>query len=207
MSGGPRPFGVDAEQVPAMLARDRQARPRRSRASIFFAARRTCAPRRSSKPRPRASSGAALVRYRARTGALDQSGRRLRHSLHLSRRPARGAAVTDHSMRWRSASPRTCPRPIWSSNWDATWSAKPGLYVSRVIDRKVSRGQLFLVVDGGMHQHLAASGNFGQVIRRTIPVAMNGKIAPHAPRWPRASSGRCAHRWICWPTRPRARER
>lgn len=48
-----------------------------------------------------------------------------------------------------------------------------GLYVARVIDRKVSRGQVFLVVDGGMHQHLAASGNFGQVMRKNYPVAVN----------------------------------
>lgn len=48
-----------------------------------------------------------------------------------------------------------------------------GLYVCRVVDRKLSRGQVFLVVDGGMHHHLAASGNFGQVIRRNYPVAVN----------------------------------
>jgi len=48
-----------------------------------------------------------------------------------------------------------------------------GVYVVRVIDRKVSRGQTFLVVDGGMHQHLAASGNFGQVMRRNYPVAIS----------------------------------
>jgi diaminopimelate decarboxylase len=48
-----------------------------------------------------------------------------------------------------------------------------GLYVARVIDRKISRSQVFLVVDGGMHHHLAASGNFGQVMRRNYPVAIN----------------------------------
>jgi diaminopimelate decarboxylase len=48
-----------------------------------------------------------------------------------------------------------------------------GLYVARVIDRKESRGQIFLVVDGGMHHHLAASGNFGQVMRRNFPIAIN----------------------------------
>ncbi len=46
-----------------------------------------------------------------------------------------------------------------------------GLYVCKVIDRKVSRGQTFLIADGGMHHHLAASGNFGQVLRRNYPVA------------------------------------
>lgn len=49
-----------------------------------------------------------------------------------------------------------------------------GIYVSRVIDRKISRGQVFLVVDGGMHHHLAASGNFGQILRRNYPVEING---------------------------------
>ena len=48
-----------------------------------------------------------------------------------------------------------------------------GLYVARVLDRKISRGQVFLVVDGGMHQHLAASGNFGQVMRKNYPVEVN----------------------------------
>jgi diaminopimelate decarboxylase len=47
-----------------------------------------------------------------------------------------------------------------------------GVYVTRVIDRKVSRGTTFLVVDGGMHHQLAASGNFGQAIRRNYPVAV-----------------------------------
>lgn len=46
-----------------------------------------------------------------------------------------------------------------------------GIYVTRVVDRKVSRGTTFLVVDGGLHHQLAASGNFGQVIRRNYPVA------------------------------------
>ncbi|ART53131.1 pyridoxal-dependent decarboxylase, exosortase A system-associated [Acidovorax carolinensis] len=51
-----------------------------------------------------------------------------------------------------------------------------GIYVARVIDRKVSRGQVFLVTDGGMHQHLAASGNFGQVIRRNYPVVIGNRL-------------------------------
>lgn len=45
-----------------------------------------------------------------------------------------------------------------------------GIYVCQVIDRKVSRGKTYLVVDGGLHHHLAASGNFGQIIRKNYPV-------------------------------------
>jgi len=52
-----------------------------------------------------------------------------------------------------------------------------GVYVARVIDRKESRGQVFLVTDGGLHHHLAASGNFGQVIRKNYPVAIGNRMA------------------------------
>jgi diaminopimelate decarboxylase len=40
----------------------------------------------------------------------------------------------------------------------------------------MSRGEVFLVTDGGLHHHLAASGNFGQVIRRNFPVAIAGRL-------------------------------
>ena len=51
-----------------------------------------------------------------------------------------------------------------------------GIYVCRVVDRKISRGEVFLITDGGLHQHLAASGNFGQVIRKNYPVAIGTKM-------------------------------
>jgi diaminopimelate decarboxylase len=51
-----------------------------------------------------------------------------------------------------------------------------GIYVTRIIDKKHSRGQIFLVVDGGLHHHLAASGNFGQVIRKNYPVTIGNKM-------------------------------
>jgi diaminopimelate decarboxylase len=51
-----------------------------------------------------------------------------------------------------------------------------GLYVCRVVDRKVSRGEVFLVTDGGLHHHLAASGNFGQVIRKNYPVVIGNRV-------------------------------
>ena len=55
-----------------------------------------------------------------------------------------------------------------------------GIYVTRVVDRKVSRGRTYLVVDGGMHHQLAASGNFGQVIRRNYPIAVGNRLAEPA---------------------------
>ena len=51
-----------------------------------------------------------------------------------------------------------------------------GVYVTRVVERKVSRGQVFLLTDGGMNHHLAASGNLGQVIRKNYPVAIGNRM-------------------------------
>lgn len=51
-----------------------------------------------------------------------------------------------------------------------------GIYVTRVVDRKVSRGQVFLVVDGGLNHHLSATGNFGQVIRKNYPVVIGNRM-------------------------------
>jgi diaminopimelate decarboxylase len=52
-----------------------------------------------------------------------------------------------------------------------------GIYVARINDIKVSRGKKFLILDGGMHHHLAASGNLGQTIKRNYPVALLNKMS------------------------------
>lgn len=51
-----------------------------------------------------------------------------------------------------------------------------GVYLTRIVDRKVSHGEVFLITDGGLHHQLAASGNFGTVIRRNYPVAIAHKF-------------------------------
>jgi diaminopimelate decarboxylase len=54
--------------------------------------------------------------------------------------------------------------------------AEAGIYVSKVVDKKTSRGTTYLVCDGGLHHHLANSGNFGQVIRKNYPVVIGNKL-------------------------------
>ena len=51
-----------------------------------------------------------------------------------------------------------------------------GVYLTRIVDRKISHGEVFLITDGGLHHQLAASGNFGTVIRRNYPVAIATKF-------------------------------
>ncbi len=51
-----------------------------------------------------------------------------------------------------------------------------GVYLTRILDRKVSHGETYLVTDGGLHHQLAASGNFGTVVRRNYPLAIANRF-------------------------------
>ena len=51
-----------------------------------------------------------------------------------------------------------------------------GVFVCKIIEKKISRGKTYLVVDGGLHHNLAATGNLGQVIRKNYPVVAAQKI-------------------------------
>jgi diaminopimelate decarboxylase len=55
-----------------------------------------------------------------------------------------------------------------------------GVYLTRIVDRKESRGRIFLVTDGGLQHQLAASGNFGQLLRRNYPVAIANRFGAAA---------------------------
>jgi len=59
-------------------------------------------------------------------------------------------------------------------------TGEAGIYITRINDIKVSRGKKFLIVDGGMNHHLAASGNLGQTIKRNYPIALVNKLSAPA---------------------------
>src|SRR5690606_27303361 len=55
-----------------------------------------------------------------------------------------------------------------------------GVYLTRIVDRKLTHGRTFLVTDGGLHHRLAASGNLGTVVRRNYPVAIASRFDAEA---------------------------
>ncbi len=67
--------------------------------------------------------------------------------------------------------------------------AEAGVYVSKVTDKKTSRGQTYLMTNGGLHHHLSNSGNFGQVIRKNYPVAIGNKIDSACEKHPITAVG------------------
>ena len=181
MGGGPKQFGVDAERVPAMLARMRELPIEFYGFHIF--------------------SGSQNLKPDAIMEAQ-------RNTFDLARRLARDApgpvrllnlgggfgipyfpgdqrldlkAVGDHLATLVPDARRDFPEAEFVIELGRYLVGEAGVYVSRIIDRKESRGQVFLVTDGGLHHHLSASGNFGQVIRKNYPVLVGNKVVAETP--------------------------
>ena len=88
------------------------------------------------------------------------------------------APLGEHLAGWLPRLAQALPQARLALELGRYLVGEAGVYVARVIDRKVSRGEVFLVLDGGMHHHLAASGNLGQVIRKNYPVAIGNRMTP-----------------------------
>jgi diaminopimelate decarboxylase len=184
MGGGPQQFGVDAERVPAMLkelaAADLDvlglhifAGSQNLRADVLCDAQRRTVELAlqlaAEAPRPLRYlnlGGGFGIPYFERDSPLDLPaiGANLAELLTGSIRPALpDARVVIELGRYIVG--------------------ECGVYVTRVVDRKPSRGKTFLVVDGGLHHQLAASGNFGQAVRRNYPLAIGNRMdeAPGDP--------------------------
>jgi diaminopimelate decarboxylase len=176
MGGGPKQFGVDAELVPALLARLGElgldfygfhiysGSQNLKAASIQEAHEKTFALAirlAESAPRPLRTlniGGGFGIPYFPGEARLDLEavGANLKRLLPDVLRALPGVQVQIELGRYLVA--------------------EAGIYVSRVIERKVSRGQVYLVTDGGLHHHLAASGNFGQIIRKNYPVVIGNRV-------------------------------
>ena len=172
MGGGAKPFGVDAELVPAMLAAMRPLH-------LAFAGFHIFAGSQSLKAEAIAEAQRRSVELAARL-AVDApspvTAINLGGGFGIPYFPgdmpldlaAVGASMTGLMPVLRRALPEA--RPVIELGRYIVGEA--GIYVCRVQERKESRGQVFLVTDGGLHHHLAASGNFGQVIRKNYPLAV-----------------------------------
>ncbi len=172
MGGGAKPFGLDASRVPA-LARRIAASGADWRGYHIFAG-------------SQALVADAIIEAQAQT--LDLAARLAQESgvpvPHLNLGggfgipyfpgdtpldlPAVGAALTERMANLPSELAETA----FCIELGRYLVGEAGVYLTRIVERKTSHGELFLVTDGGMHHQLAASGNFGTVVRRNYPVAI-----------------------------------
>lgn len=178
MGGGPKPFGVDAERVPELLAAMRGTRLQFEGFHLFAGSQNLRAEAiveaqcKSFELALRLSSDApAPVRFLNLGGGFGIPYFPGERRLDL-------APIADNLAQLQQQARVRLPEAALVIELGRYLVGEAGVYVCRVIDRKVSRGQVFLVTDGGLHHHLSASGNFGQVIRKNYPVAIATRMAP-----------------------------
>lgn len=177
LGGGPQQFGIDAERVPAVLAEVGASELEFIGFHVFagsqnLRADEICEAQRRTVELVTALAAAAPgpVRYVNLGGGFGIPYAARDTRLDLAPIGAHLATLVDGPLRARLPEARVV------IELGRYLVGEAGVYVTRVVDRKVSRGKTFLVVDGGLHHQLAASGNFGQVIRRNYPVAVVGRM-------------------------------
>lgn len=176
MGGGAKQFGID-EHLVAPLARELIAAGAEWRGLHIFAG-------------SQALDAEALIETQANTLALaarlaDEIGARL-PALNMGGgfgipyfagdAPLDLAAVGDALKLRLDALPEILARTEFTIELGRYLVGEAGVYLTRIVDRKESHGQTFLIVDGGLHHQLAASGNFGTVVRRNYPLAIANRF-------------------------------
>ncbi len=176
MGGGAKPFGVDAEQVPALLRAIADAGLQFEGFHLYAGSQMLKADVLAQATR---ATGELLLRLSADAPAPVRhlnlgGGWGIPYFSHEQALDVAPVCAALQEIRERAAVAQ--PGVQLQIELGRYLVGEAGVYVAQVLDRKVSRGQVFLVTDGGMHHHLAASGNFGQVIRRNYPVAIGNRM-------------------------------
>ena len=176
MGGGPKQFGVDAERVPAMLARIGQLGLDFQGFHIFSGSQNLRADAIAEAQEKTIELALKLSEHAPSPVRLLNIGGGFGIPYFPGERPLDIAAVGARLAGLMDGVRGRLPHARVVIELGRYLVGEAGLYVCRVIDRKISRGQVFLITDGGLHHHLAASGNFGQVIRKNYPVAVGNRV-------------------------------
>ena len=177
MGGGPKKFGVDAERVPEMLGRIGQLGLAFQGFHIFSGSQNL----KAEALQDAHDKTFALARRLAKDAPGPVLTLNIGGGLGIPYFPGEQrldlAAVGAHLREILPEARRDLPQAEIVMELGRYLVAEAGIYVCRVVERKESRGQVFLVTDGGLHHHLSASGNFGQVIRKNYPVVIGNRVA------------------------------
>ena len=176
MGGGAKQFGVDAERVPVMLERMGALDLEFQGFHIFGGSQNLKAEAIMEAQEKTAALAIRLARHSPSPVQWLNMGGGFGIPYFPGERPLEVARIGQHLEGLLPGIAHELPQAQVVIELGRYLVGEAGIYVCRVIDRKISRGQVFLVTDGGLHHHLAASGNFGQVIRKNYPVAVGNKM-------------------------------
>ncbi|MGC2456584.1 MAG: pyridoxal-dependent decarboxylase, exosortase A system-associated [Gallionellaceae bacterium] len=180
MGGGPKQFGVDTEKIPAMLSRMKELPLEFYGFHIFSGSQNLRADSIMEAQRNTFDLARKLSADAPGPVKLLNLGGGFGIPYFPGEQPLDLDAVGKHLTGLMPDARRNFPEAEFVIELGRYLVGEAGIYVSRVIERKVSRGQVFLITDGGLHHHLAASGNFGQVIRKNYPVVVGNRMAPES---------------------------
>jgi diaminopimelate decarboxylase len=176
MGGGPKQFGVDAERVPAMLARMKQLGLDFQGFHIFSGSQNLRADAIGEAQEKAIELAVKLAASAPAPVRTLNIGGGFGIPYFPGDQPLDIAAVGANLARLTRALGERLAQATVIVELGRYLVGEAGIYVCRVVDRKISRGQVFLVTDGGLHHHLAASGNFGQVVRKNYPVLVGNCV-------------------------------
>lgn len=181
MSGGSRQFGIDAEIVPQLLRRITGMTMDFHGFQIFCGSQNLKSAAIVEAESLTFQLAIKLAEHAPRSVRLLNIGGGFGIPYFPGDTPLELGPIAENLQQWMPALQSALPDALVAVESGRYLVGEAGIYVTKVIDRKISRGQIFLVTDGGMHHHLAASGNLGQVIRKNYPVAVGNKMSGDHP--------------------------
>jgi diaminopimelate decarboxylase len=176
MGGGAQPFGLDAGQVPALLARLRQMALEFHGLHIYTGSQNLCATALAEAQGQSVELALRLADHAPGPLRVLNIGGGFGVPYFPGEQALDLAPLADGLQRQLDRLQAVSPGTRLNLELGRYLVAESGIYVCKVIERKLSHGQVFLVTDGGLHHHLAASGNFGQLIRKNYPVAIGNRL-------------------------------
>ena len=176
MGGGAKQFGVDAEAVPALLAAIGRANLRFEGFHIYSGSQNLRADAICEAQRKAYELALRLAAHAPGVVTVINIGGGFGIPYFPGERPLELEPIAANLEELARQVRKDFPNADLVIELGRYLVGEAGVYVCRVVDRKISRGEVFLVTDGGLHHHLAASGNFGQVIRRNYPVTIGNRI-------------------------------
>lgn len=172
MGGGAKPFGVDAARVPALVRRIVAADADWRGFHIFAGSQALSAEALIEAQRATLALAADLAQAAGAAPPLVNLGGGFGIPYFHGETALDIEAIGNALVSEINDRPQILEKTQFSIELGRWLVGECGVYLTRILDHKESHGKTFLIVDGGMHHQLAASGNFGQVVRRNYPVAI-----------------------------------
>ncbi len=176
MGGGPKQFGVDAEQVPELLQEIGRLGLAFEGFHLYAGSQNLKAEAICEAQEKTVDLGLRLMASAPATPTVFNIGGGFGIPYFPGEKPLDLVPVGQNLHRLVRLAHEVAPSMRLVLELGRFLVGEAGIYVCRVLDRKISRGQVFLITDGGMHHHLAASGNFGQVIRKNYPAVIGNRM-------------------------------